>query len=90
MKTISCNVAQKGFFAGPIHCILNDQACEMRATGSETDELERLHAAADSLKKSIERHPAEGENADIQQTALSILADKAFIEKAERGIKTAG
>ncbi len=90
MKTISCNVAQKGFFAGPIHCISEGQACEIRAAGSEADELERLHAAMDSLKKSIERHPAEGENADIQQTALSILADKTFIDKAERGIKDRG
>ncbi len=90
MKTISCNVAQKGFFAGPIHCISEGQACKMRATGSETDELERLHAAMDSFKKSVERHPAEGENADIQKTALSILTDKAFVEKAEQGIRDRG
>ncbi len=90
MKTLSCNVAQKGFFAGPIHYVSEGQAREKRAAGNAADELARLHDAMDSLKKSIERQPAEGENSDIRQTVLSIVDDETFVQKAEQGIKDRG
>ncbi len=90
MKTVSCNVAQKGYFAGPIHCIAEGQVPEKRASGNAAHELERLHAAMACLKRSIERNPAEGENSDIGKTVQYILADEAFAKKAEQGIRDHG
>ena len=88
MKTFNCNVAQEGFFAGPIHFILEDHTSEEHASDGSDCELERLHGAMDSLKKSVESPLVESENSDIRQTILSILADETFIQKAEQGIKT--
>ncbi len=93
MRTLSCNVAQEGFFAGPVHYIPQGQATgERMACGDTAGELARLHAAMDSLRASIERSAAgsEGDNANIHQTALSILADETFVRRAEQGIEARG
>ncbi len=90
MKTFNCNVAQEGFFAGPVHFIQQAQANKGRTAGTASEELARLHAALDSLKKSIEGRAAEGENADIRKTVTSILNDAAFVQLAEQGIKAHG
>ena len=90
MKAFSCNVAQEGFFAGPVHFIQQGPASKGHTAGTADEELACLHAAMGSLKKSVESHSAEGENANIRQTVISILNDAAFVQKAEQGIKGNG
>ncbi len=90
MRTLSCHVAQEGFFAGPVWCMPQGQTAHDRVPTEPADELARLHAAMDSLRQGIERQPAAGDNAAIRQTVLSILADDTFVGRAERGVKERG
>ena len=90
MRTLSCSVAQEGFFAGPVYCLPQARDCKEHAPGDAADELARLHGAMRSLRESVERGAAEGENSQIRQTVLSILEDEAFVRRAQEGIEVRG
>ena len=70
MKTFTCNVAQKGFFVGPVHFIQRGCAAEeYRTTDTETEQ-KRLHAAVQQLREQIGKtaHPAAEQSADANHS----------------------
>ncbi len=86
MKTFTCKVAQKGFYAGPVFCT-RVAAAKDKKTGHPERELERLRGAVVSLRKEIERQHLSGSNEEIQETVLSILSDEIFADRIEKKIK---
>lgn len=97
MKTFTCNVAQKGFFAGPVHLVQADAAQEQRQVLDSEAELKRFRDAHELLKNKLvnstdagtgAKSPTgiEDKNADIREATLSILSDESFVSKVEQGI----
>ena len=87
MKEFKCNVAQKGFYAGPIFFIrsalrnIEDKAFDV------IKESEKLHAAEEALKTRILPKNVSEKNSEIRETVLFILEDATFTEKIENNIK---
>ena len=97
MKTFTCNVAQKGYFAGPLHYIFSGAAEGQKQFAGVEEELNGFHGAAAALRASIDSgnngavgmgalKGANAKNSDIRETVLSILSDSVFISKVEAGI----
>ena len=87
MKEFICNVAQKGFFAGPVFFIRPAAEAESELFTDAESETDKLHQAEAAMKNSITQKRMSGENAEIQETVLSILEDASFTGKIEQNIR---
>lgn len=87
MKRFNCSVAQKGFFAGPVFYIQPVSNNNNHAFTDAASESEKLHLAVEALKNRIRQKRMSGNNAEIQETVLSLLEDNAFIGKMEQNIR---
>ena len=87
MKEFKCNVAQKGFYAGPIFFIRSASHSIENKAFDVIMESEKLHAAEEALKTNILSKYVSEKNSEIRETVLFILEDETFTEKIENNIK---
>lgn len=86
MKEYKCNVAQAGFFAGPVFVSGSDKI-EMRP-GDVTEETEKLVRALNAVKADMQNSADAGGASDIMETVSMMLDDDTFIDEIQQFIAT--
>ncbi len=90
MGTFDCQVAQRGFYAGPVYVVdATAGGTKTRYEGPE-GELLKLRGAVEALRTSVVSNPSNGGGRNIHETVLSILSDEKFIPEIERNIRERG
>lgn len=79
MKCIKCNIAQNGYFAGPIFKIQSDFDIKREEGFDVNEQKERFKKACDSLIETIELSGNTKKNEEISRTVIELLHDESFI-----------
>lgn len=90
MKTFTCRIAQKGFYAGPVHFIHSIEKTETKQTTDPEVELRRLRQGAAQLSrymKDEKKKNADETEKEIRGIVSSILEDPVFLSEAESEIR---
>lgn len=86
MKEFNCNVAQQGFFAGPVFSFKTTTKIKEKADNIE-DELSKFDEAKKSLLDELTNSKVSSKNSEIQSTVKSILEDEVFTNHILKNIK---
>lgn len=86
MKEYICHIAQKGFYAGPVHLIT--ATSEIKKTSADPEgEVEKLECAVDTFRKFLVDISVPEENAQIMETVSMMLDDEMFIGEIRQYIR---
>ena len=86
MKEYTCNIAQKGFYAGPVY-VPDTAGDEIRKCSADpAGETVKLVRAIDAIKKSLKNTSVPAENAQITETFSMMLDDDTFIGEIKQCI----
>lgn len=87
MKEFICNVAQNGFFAGPIFLVKKEEKISDEKINNVDEEVKKFNDAKKAFNDELENNKSSSKNAEIQSTVKSILSDEAFSSQVIKNIK---
>ena len=86
MKEYICHVAQKGFYAGPVHPVAAPASEIRKAAASAAEETAKLDHAVYTIKSSVKNAAFPKETAQIMETVGMMLDDETFLAEIRQYI----
>ena len=97
MKEYKCHVAQKGFYAGPVHKLAAPASDIKKISADPAEETAKLETAIAAIKQSLSAasgsqgaSASAQKNAEIMETVSMMLDDDAFIGEIRQCISDEG
>ncbi len=88
MKEYICHVAQKGFYAGPVHIVSVSSEIIKKLPADPEKETEKLDLAIEKIKQKVNKPSALKENSEVMETVSMMLDDETFTEEIKQLIRS--